>query len=360
MKQDFFESSAFYSKRYKNFSTLLVIPIFLVVCFCIVISIFCKKEIVIQGSGNIQPISKIAVIQSQLDFPISKNNLQEGKKVKKGDTLLIYRNKNQDRENYFVQQIDAVKQQLSSLATLKLGVKNNIDTFNFNDEFGYHEELNAYLKQRDIYSNENNILKIQNSDSEKNKIAGYTTATNDDKLFILQSEKISDICKEEKKLRQSLSELEVNLKDYSNNTKITAPTSGILHVNQEHDGMRKVNVGTPLAEIYPDLQKEKKVKLVAYISERDITSIRKGQFLKLKFSTSNVTPLKLKGKITSISMTSTKINNRVFYIVSATAKVPSNMLSKVKYDMEGNTTVSIGNMSFFDYYKNKLLNKNIY
>lgn len=90
MNKKYLESSEFYSKRFDNFSTLIIIPVALVIIVFFIISFFCKKEIAIDGFGSIEPLEGVQVIQSTSSKLIRKNYLKENKIVHKNDTLIIY------------------------------------------------------------------------------------------------------------------------------------------------------------------------------------------------------------------------------------------------------------------------------
>ncbi len=355
MERDFFESSEFYSKRYKNFSTIIIIPISLIVFFSVLFSIFCKKDIAIQGTGTIETLAPVKVIQSQLNYPIIKNNLKEGVKVSKGDILLVYKDENRNAENSISQKINALHQQLSDINTLKSGIINNTDTFNYDDEFGYHNDLKAYLKQRDIYDLERDMLQHNNSD--QNKVSEKDNLSiNQDKLLIMQEEKISELNKKEFQLKQNILDLELDLKNSKpSKLKVVAPISGTIHVNQEYKDMDIIEKGSTVAEIYPDINNSK-IKLISYVPARDISSIKKGQILKFNVRENTPKIFSLEGRITNISISPTKNKSGDFYEVSADSKIPSNQISNIKYGMSGSTSIITGKITFFEYYKNKLLN----
>lgn len=48
MKTKFLESSEFYNARFKNFSTLLLIPCVLLLCLGVIFSLFGYKQIVVK------------------------------------------------------------------------------------------------------------------------------------------------------------------------------------------------------------------------------------------------------------------------------------------------------------------------
>ena len=92
MRKDLLESGEFYGIRFQNFSTLLIIPVTLLLIGTILFSLVAKREIVINGTGTVQPTGTVPVIQATVNSAIKKNYLVEGVRVKKGQKLLVYTN----------------------------------------------------------------------------------------------------------------------------------------------------------------------------------------------------------------------------------------------------------------------------
>ncbi|WP_236723749.1 hypothetical protein [Lactiplantibacillus plantarum] len=84
MRKDLLESGEFYGIRFQNFSTLLIIPVTLLLMGTILFSLVAKREIVINGTGTVQPTGTVPVIQATVNSAIKKNYLVEGARVKKG------------------------------------------------------------------------------------------------------------------------------------------------------------------------------------------------------------------------------------------------------------------------------------
>lgn len=130
MEDKFLESSEFYSARFRNFSTMIIIPFTILLLAVVIFSFFGKKEITIQGAGTLEALGNNPVIQATVNSPIEKNYLKEGKYVKKGDTLLVYNNVNiQDKGKLYNSQKEILDRQLAALNLLKQGVQDNHDSF---------------------------------------------------------------------------------------------------------------------------------------------------------------------------------------------------------------------------------------
>jgi hypothetical protein len=90
--KEYLKSTEFYDHKFKNFSTLIIIPSFLFLLVILLFLFFTKKENVISTTGQIQPLHPIVTVPMS-NKEIINNNLGEGKTINKGDTLSTYNNK---------------------------------------------------------------------------------------------------------------------------------------------------------------------------------------------------------------------------------------------------------------------------
>lgn len=382
MEDKFLESSEFYSTRFRNFSTMIIIPTAILLLLVIMFGFFGKKEITIKGVGTLEAVGTNPVIQATVNSPIEKNYLEEGKYVKKGDTLLVYNNVNiRDKEKLYNYQRETLNQQLEALNLLKQGIQTNQDTFGSDDEFGYHNELDSYLEQRNTYLTENTMIqeKAKNDKAKQSSISSelkkqgelsssipdfdsskYDVEINNQKLQELQSSKLNSINQEITKVKQNLQEIDTNISDNNNvnkEYKVTAIKNGILHINNNYKGSRYVSAGTNLAQILPVLKTQKTLKINAYISTADISSIKVGQNIKFKVIRNVPKPIILTGKIYKIGVSPVTVEKKDYYQVEAKVNINDSNKDLLKYGMQGQTTVITGKTTFFEYYKNKLLDK---
>lgn len=375
MEDKFLESSEFYSARFRNFSTMIIIPFTILLLAIVIFSFFGKKEITIQGAGTLEALGNNPVIQSTVNSPIEKNYLKEGKYVKKGDTLLVYNNMSiQDKGKLYNSQKEILDRQLAALNLLKQGVQDNHDSFGEDDEFGYRNDLKSYLQQRNTYLTENTMIqdKSKNDKAKQSSInnelkkqgasstsiaefdsSKYNIEINNQKMSDLQSSKLSSIDQEIIKIKQNISELNANI-DENNNTnreyKVKAVRDGILHINDEYSESHYISAGANLAQILPILKNQKTLKVKAYISTADISSIKVGQKVRFKVTRNVPKPIILTGKIYKISISPVEIGKENYYQIEATNK------DLLKYGMQGRMVVVTGKTTFFEYYKNKLFN----
>lgn len=381
MEDKFLESSEFYSARFRNFSTMIIIPFTILLLAIVIFSFFGKKEITIQGAGTLEALGNNPVIQSTVNSPIEKNYLKEGKYVKKGDTLLVYNNMSiQDKGKLYNSQKEILDRQLAALNLLKQGVQDNHDSFGEDDEFGYRNDLKSYLQQRNTYLTESTMIqdKSKNDKAKQSSInnelkkqgasstsiaefdsSKYNIEINNQKMSDLQSSKLSSIDQEIIKIKQNISELNANI-DENNNTnreyKVKAVRDGILHINDEYSESHYISAGANLAQILPILKNQKTLKVKAYISTADISSIKVGQKVRFKVTRNVPKPIILTGKIYKISISPVEIGKENYYQIEAKTDIENTNKDLLKYGMQGRMVVVTGKITFFEYYKNKLFN----
>jgi len=169
MDKHFLESSEFYSARYNNFSTIIIIPT-VILLFCLLLfSLFGKRENVITGNGEIAAVGTVPDVQTTVNSEIKHDYLAEGKYVHKGQRLLTYSNVgNRSELGQAKAQGKQLKNQVVALKRLKDSISNNRDTFTKDDKFGYRAILRSYLNQRRVYLTENRML-TKKSLSDKSK-----------------------------------------------------------------------------------------------------------------------------------------------------------------------------------------------
>lgn len=162
-----FDSSEFYNRRYKNFSTMIVIPVALLLVFTIISSLVATREVALKTTGEVQPNQIISDIQSTSSNKIILNNMTENMVVKKNQPLLRYsRTSNKARLLHLKNQQSNLEKQRRQLYALKSGIKANRMVFSNEDKFGYSQRLSNYLNQRNILeakiTKDNMDIKAQN------------------------------------------------------------------------------------------------------------------------------------------------------------------------------------------------------
>lgn len=179
MYEELLESSEFYQKRYHNFSSRIILPIFVLLIFLIAFLAFMKKEITLKSQATVEPVKILAQIQSTSNNTIKTNNLQENKLVNKDDLLIEYETDNEViQHNNTQDQLNNLKQQKEQLQLLKSSVESGISQFPNTDSFGYYKRFEDYISQRQtIISNveqQNGTIAAQNATAQnaQNTIGG--------------------------------------------------------------------------------------------------------------------------------------------------------------------------------------------
>ncbi|RBP97954.1 hypothetical protein CRD60_05140 [Bifidobacterium aemilianum] len=159
--KEFLESSEYYSRRYDNFSSLVIIPIFCLVVAMLIFSVIGRREITVKSVGEIGPAKITALIQSTSGQSIIVNNLVENKAIHKGDLLLVYENAHNSIQLDDLQhQLDITNQRYEILQLLKSGIQNDSSPFLDPDEFGYSSQLEDYRAQ---------VQSLKTEDSQKHE-----------------------------------------------------------------------------------------------------------------------------------------------------------------------------------------------
>ena len=70
MNKKYLESSEFYSARFNNFSTMIIVPIFLIFIGVILFSFVGKREITIDSVGIIEPHGSVANVQASVNLSL--------------------------------------------------------------------------------------------------------------------------------------------------------------------------------------------------------------------------------------------------------------------------------------------------
>jgi len=205
---------------------------------------------------------------------------------------------------------------------------------------------------------------IKSSEGQKDSLKDfndtkYNIDSNNKKLESLQNDQLKSISTELIKDNSDSKDLDTNIKEYKELSKesyVKAKVSGMIHMNNDAlKGAKYVGSGSEMAEIYPNLKKNDTIKLQSYVSSRDISSIKKGQHLRLEITRNVPRPIIIDGKI---SVAPVPVDKGTYYVITAESKYNSNISSQIHYGMSGKTNIITGKETFFKYYKDKLLDKN--
>ena len=401
MNNHLFQSAEFYQRRYHNFATILVLPLTLLVLFIVLFSLFAHTETTVTSTGEITPTKVIEVIQSTSNNIISTNNLKDNKTVKKGDLLVKYSDKLEaSQSNSIQQQIDRDDRQAAALETLINSLKQGTNLFGDNDEFGYSSTINAFLNQaititsqvnqanvtvakqeesvnkanssipKQITELQTQVNQYQEPQSDIDNLnlklsSNVTTGTYDNsassQIETLRNQQVSQAQEQLNQVNKDKESLQAQLEQANirkEATSLYANSNGVLHLNSQIKGESYIPQGTVIGQIYPNLSEAKNVAITYYVNSNYINQLKKQQTVRFTLNTVGKTPTVIKGEIVSLDKAATETKNGNFFKVTAKVNVTSQDRENLTYGMQGKVVSVIAKKTFFNYFKDKLLNNN--
>ena len=178
-------------------------------------------------------------------------------------------------------------------------------------------------------------------------------------LASLKAQYLVKVGQELTTLTQQILEAESNLKlqeTVSKRGQILAEMDGLLHLNPEVQGSTLVAEGTALAQIYPKITNERKIKIVTYVSSKDVSTIKNGD--KVRFITADDAnkQMILTSQISSIDASATQTKQGNFFKVECEMAVSKDQAKKLRYGLEGKFVMVTGEKTYFSYYMEKFFN----
>lgn len=177
-------------------------------------------------------------------------------------------------------------------------------------------------------------------------------------LESLKSQQLAKVGQELTLLDQKILEVESGKKIQGNlleKGKITATEDGVLHLNPEHSRSTIIPEGTILAHLFPQLARERKAKLTAYISSKEVADLKHGNEVRFTTVTDANKQLVLTSKITNIDTSATQTEKGNFFKLEAETDLNADQAEKLRYGLEGRLTMITGRKSFLRYYLDRFL-----
>ena len=177
-------------------------------------------------------------------------------------------------------------------------------------------------------------------------------------LESLKSQQLAKVGQELTLLDQKILEAESGKKIQGNlleKEKITATEDGVLHLNPEHSRSTIIPEGTILAHLFPQLARERKAKLTAYISSQEVAGLKHGNEVRFTTVTDANKQLVLTSKITNIDTSATQTEKGNFFKLEAETDLNAEQAEKLRYGLEGRLTMITGRKSFLRYYLDRFL-----
>lgn len=120
---------------------------------------------------------------------------------------------------------------------------------------------------------------------------------------------------------------------------------------QVHLDEKKAN----LVHLMPLISGSNKVNILMYLPGNKIAAIKKGQQVHFQTENSSGTADRVTGKVSSVGVYPVNVRNSNLYEVVCEAKVSPKI--NIKYGMEGDATIITGESTYFEYFRDKVLNK---
>lgn len=140
------------------------------------------------------------------------------------------------------------------------------------------------------------------------------------------------------------------------NNIIIAPETGTIHLNSEFEGKSLIPNGSEVAQIYPDIKKIKEVFITYYVTSEHVSLLKEKQAVRLSLEKVGNQTLTINGTIQTIDKSATKTDQGNLFKVTALSKLSNKDSDVVQYGLQGRVTSVITRKSYFNYYKDKILN----
>lgn len=367
-----------------------------------------KDDLIIQYSKTMESFQKKS-LKTQLEklerqkigLETLKNSLEQGINLFSGDDEFSYIN----TFNNFITQsqdielgISKVNTEVSNQATIASNTAAAIDSQinNFNQQITEYKELseaiinnttslssgnphqatlNSYLTQaqqdqkssvksqyisqinQSISSIESSINSLTIQRASTGNVAAYDNSLGT-KVEVLRTQFLQNTSKQQTTIENQITEIKSQLEQANiqlkNNT-IQAPVTGIIHLNSEFEGKNLIPNGSEIAQIYPDITKNKKVLITYYVTSDYVALLKVDQLVRLRLEKIGNQNITVVGNIQSIDKTATKTKQGNLFKITALAHVSEKDNNDVQYGLQGRVTSVIAKKTYFDYYKDKIL-----
>ncbi|HEM5927405.1 TPA: bacteriocin secretion accessory protein [Streptococcus suis] len=271
-------------------------------------------------------------------------------------------------------QINNLNQQIAEYEELYQAIINKSDKLS--DENPHQATLNNYLTQtqqntdaslenqyvtqinQSITSIESSINSLNIQKASTGSVSTYDNSLGT-KIEVLRTQFLQSASQQETTIDNQITELTTQL-DQANiqlkNNKILASETGIVQLNNDFEGHNLIPSGSDIAQIYPDIADTKKVLITYYVTSDYVSLLKEDQPVRLSLEKVGNQNLTVIGKIQSIDKTATKTEQGNLFKIEALAQLSDKESKLVQYGLQGRVTTIIAKKTYFDYYKDKILN----
>ena len=271
-------------------------------------------------------------------------------------------------------QINNIYQQIAEYEELSQAITNKSSSLSASNP--HKATLNSYLVQsqqqsqqgladqylsqinQSISSLKSSIASLNIQRAGTGSVATYDSSLGT-KVEVLRTQFLQSASQQLTTVETQITELTAQLGqanvNFEHNT-IKAPGTGIIHLNNEFDGKTLIPNGSEIAQIYPIIQETKEVLITYYVTSEYVPLLKEDQVARLKLEKIGNQSTTIIGKINSIDRTATKTEQGNLFKVTALAQLPDKDSNIIQYGLQGQVTSIIDKKTYFDYYKDKILN----
>ena len=271
-------------------------------------------------------------------------------------------------------QINNIYQQIAEYEELSQAITNKSSSLSASNP--HKATLNSYLVQsqqqsqqglddqylsqinQSISSLKSSIASLNIQRAGTGSVATYDSSLGT-KVEVLRTQFLQSASQQLTTVETQITELTAQLGqanvNFEHNT-IKAPGTGIIHLNNEFDGKTLIPNGSEIAQIYPIIQETKEVLITYYVTSEYVPLLKEDQVARLKLEKIGNQSTTIIGKINSIDRTATKTEQGNLFKVTALAQIPDKDSNIIQYGLQGQVTSIIAKKTYFDYYKDKILN----
>ena len=336
LKYDFLPSMIEIIERPENklANIILFVIIALIITTLVWAGIF-KIDVAVTATGSILPEGNVVKLDSISGGRIAKINVKDGEYVKKGDMILSFDTKEAELSvseyEYNLKVLEVQKEVYKKLYD-NLKKKNNssvkIKTSKYKKYASFAETI---VQENKLY--EKKLSLIKNSIEKEEYKQEYMYG-------ILQN--INTLDSKIPSVKSSLQTANDNLK----NLKIKASVDGkVTQMSMISEGLL-VKSGETVGCLIP---KDKENIFIAYVSDKDISQIRKKDKVSIKIAAYNDTKYEyMEGKVISVGDVAINIEEKgAMYMVEIQIK---DLPKDIKVGMEGSCDIIIGKRTVLDYF----------
>lgn len=178
------------------------------------------------------------------------------------------------------------------------------------------------------------------------------------KVEVLRTQFLQSASQQLTTLETQITELTAQLEQASvrlENNIITAPETGVIHLNSEFEGKSLIPSGSEIAQIYPNINQTKEFLITYYVTSEHVALLKEKQDVRLSLEKVGNQSITVIGKIKSIDKTATKSEEGNLFKVTALAQLSDKHGDIIQYGLQGRVTSIIAKKTYFDYYKDKIL-----